>query len=162
MACYVRISPTNLLWSKIEAGMFKGTPFRLGHIMSLNWFQAINKAVRYTDKLAPEDFVNKFHDMRQLTDAFNDHKSDAYTPSWLNCLDESMNTWLNKYCPGFVVVPRKPHPFGNEYHTIANCDKGCPIMWRVLLREGKDRPKLANGQWAFPLKFEMEYRRLLS
>jgi hypothetical protein len=128
--------------------MFKGA--------SLNQFQAIDIAC--TDKPTPEDFVDKFHDVRQLVDAFNDHMSNAYTPSWLNCLDESMNTWLNKYCPCFVVVPRKPHPFGNEYHTIADGNKGCPIMWRVLLREGKDRPKLAKGHWAFPSKFEMELK----
>ena len=59
-------TPINLWWSKIQAGMFKGTPFRLGHIMSLNRFQAIHKAIRYTNKPAPEDFVNKFHDVRQL------------------------------------------------------------------------------------------------
>jgi hypothetical protein len=65
--------------------MFKGAPFPLGHIMSLNWFQVIDKAIRYTDKPAPEDFVDKFHYVRQLVDAFNDHMSNAYTPSWLNC-----------------------------------------------------------------------------
>jgi hypothetical protein len=48
-----------LWWSKREAGMFKGAPFRLGHIMSLNRFQAIDKAIRYTDRPAPEDFVDE-------------------------------------------------------------------------------------------------------
>ena len=77
-----------------------------------------------------------------------------YCPSWLNCLDESMNTWLDKYCPGFMCVPRKPHPFGNEYHSIADGDGGKPIMWRVKLQEGKDRPKNANGSWLYPSTFE--------
>jgi hypothetical protein len=31
-------------------------------------------------------------------------------------------------------------------------------MWRVLLQEGKDQLKLANGQWAFPSKFEIELK----
>ena len=53
-----------------------------------------------------------------------------------------------------MVVPRKPHPFGNEYHTIADGDKGYPIMWRMKLQEGKDRPKKADGTWAFPSPFE--------
>ena len=46
-----------------------------------------------------------------------------------------------------MVVPRKPHPFGNEYHSICDGnidddDKKCgnPIMWRIELQEGKDRP----------------------
>jgi hypothetical protein len=69
-------------------------------------------------------------------------------------LYESMNTWLNKYCPGFMVVPQKPHPYGNEYHSIADGDKGYPIMWRVKLQEGKDRPTKADGSPAFPLKYE--------
>ena len=57
-----------------------------------------------------------------------------------------------------MVVPRKPHTFGNGYHSIADDIKGYPIMWRMQLREGKDRPKLelANGPWALPSKFEME------
>jgi hypothetical protein len=34
-----------------------------------------------------------------------------------------MNSWLNKFCPGFMICPRKPWPFGNEYHSIPNSDK---------------------------------------
>ncbi len=65
-----------------------------------------------------------------------------------------MNVWLNKFCPGFMSLPRNPHPFGNEYHSIADGDKGHFIMWRIHLVEGKDRPKLPNGQFAFPSKWE--------
>ncbi len=67
-----------------------------------------------------------------------------------------MNSWLNKFCPGFTVCPQKPWPFGNEYHSIADGDENGhnPIMWRVRLVKGKDRPKLANGRWAFPTKWE--------
>ena len=57
-----------------------------------------------------------------------------------------------------MCVPRKPHPFGNEYHSIADgaTEKGLegkPIMWRVKLKEGKDRPKKLDGSWAFPSEF---------
>ena len=86
--------------------------------------------------------------------AFNEHMSASYTPSWLNCLDESMNTWKDKFCPGFMSVPRKPHPLGNEYHSIADGDDGKAIMWRIKLQEGKDRPKDAAGKFLFPSKFE--------
>ncbi len=64
-----------------------------------------------------------------------------------------MNTWLNKYCPGFMVVPCKPHPFGNKYHMIADGDKGYPIMWRMKRQEGKERPKKSDGSWTFPSPF---------
>jgi hypothetical protein len=65
-----------------------------------------------------------------------------------------MNVWLNKFCPGFMSLLHKPHPFGNEYHSIADSDKGHFIMWRIRLVEGKYRPKLPNGQFAFPSKWE--------
>ncbi len=58
---------------------------------------------------------------------------------------------LNPYDPGWMVVPRKPHPFGNEYHTICDGEVGCgnPIMWLVKLQEGKDRPdKAGPKKWS--------------
>ena len=69
-----------------------------------------------------------------------------------------MNSFLEKFCPGFMRVPRKPHPFGNEYHSIADgaTEKGLegkPIIWRVKIQEGKDRPKKPDGSWAFPSEF---------
>ena len=80
-----------------------------------------------------------------MLEAFNAHYESKYTPSWLNVLDESMNSWLDKYCPSFMVVPCKSHHFGNEYHSIADGDQGRPIMWRIKLQEGKDRPKKEDG-----------------
>jgi hypothetical protein len=69
-----------------------------------------------------------------------------------------MNSWLNKFCPGFMICPRKPWPFGNEYHSIVDSDENMQhlIMWRVGLVKGKDRPKLGNGSWAFPTEWENE------
>jgi hypothetical protein len=67
-----------------------------------------------------------------------------------------MNTWLNQNCPGFMIVERKPHPSGNEYHSIADGDDGKPIMWRIKIQEGKDRPKKADGTPAFPSAYEKE------
>ncbi len=40
-----------------------------------------------------------------MLDAFNNHMDKCYVPSWLNVLDKSMNSWLNKFCPGFMCVP---------------------------------------------------------
>lgn len=62
-----------------------------------------------------------------------------YCPSWVSCLDESISIWLSKFtCPGWVFCPRKPHPFGNEYHTI--CDTLTNIMYGIELVEGKVSP----------------------
>ena len=51
-----------------------------------------------------------------------------------------------------MCVPRKPHPFGNEYHTICDGEldgHSSPILWHAEIQEGKDRP-LALG----PKKFD--------
>jgi hypothetical protein len=55
-----------------------------------------------------------------------------------------------------MFLPHKPHPFSNEFHSIADGDKGRFIMWHVHLMEGKDLPKLRNGQWAFLSKWEQK------
>ena len=153
MACFEGVSDREMWWSSDPVTMEKGAPFRLNKYMSLRRFKAITAAMRYTN-IAPPPFQDRFHDVREMIEAFNDHYAKSYIPSWLNCLDESMNSWLCKHCPGFMSVPRKPHPLGNEYHSIADGDDGKAIMWRIKLQEGKDRPKDASGKWAFPSKFE--------
>ena len=94
--------------------------------------------------------------MRQLINNFNEHYLENYTPSWLICLDKSMNSFLDKLCPEFMSVQRKPHPHGNEYHSIADGDEGNTAMYRIKIQEGKERPKYANVKWASPSKFEGE------
>ncbi len=64
-----------------------------------------------------------------------------------------------KVLPGIHVCPPQASPFGNEYHSIADGDDGKPIMWRLKIVEGKDRPKKANGQWAFPSEFPVGFRK---
>ncbi len=134
--------------------MHDDAPFRLNGYMTRNRFEDIMSALKYTDKEPPSTFVDRFHKVRRMIDGFNDHDASEYSPSWLSCIAESMNVWLNKIGPGFMSLPRKPHPFGNEYHSIADGDKGRFIMWCIRLVEGKDRPKLPSGQWAFPSKRE--------
>ena len=110
--------------------------------MSRNCWEDICTALRYTLRPAPE-FVDKFHPVRELQDAFNEYYKNEYCPGWWNCLDESMSVWYNKFCPGFMCVPRKPHPFGNEYHTICDGEldgPSNPILWHAEIQEGKDRP----------------------
>jgi hypothetical protein len=154
MACFEGVSDRREWWSSEPINKFKGAPFRLNEYMSRQRHDKITQAMRYTNVEPPTNFVNKFHDVRQLLAAFNEHYEENYIPSYINCLDESMCTWFNKYAPGFMVVTRKPHPFGNEYHSICDGDNGAPIMWRVKLQEGKDRPKKSDGSWAFPEEFE--------
>ncbi|KAL7476545.1 LOW QUALITY PROTEIN: hypothetical protein ACHAW6_002401 [Cyclotella cf. meneghiniana] len=55
-----------------------------------------------------------------------------------------------------MCLSHKPHTFGNEYHSIADGDDKKPMMWCILIQEGKDCAKLNSGRWAFPSKYENE------
>ncbi len=85
--------------------------------MTKRHFLEITAGIVFTDVPLPTldqgGFLNRFHDVRKLIDMWNAHLASEYNPSWINCLDESMNSWPSKFCPGFMCVPHKPHPFGN-------------------------------------------------
>ena len=135
MACYDGITDRRMWWSEKPISMFEGAPFRLTQYMSGARFEQIVGALRYTDEAAPTGFTDRFHEVRSLADAWNDHYAREYKPAWINVLDESMNTFFNSLCPGFMVVPRKPHPFGNEYHTIGDgvYPGGTrPVIWHAM------------------------------
>ena len=125
-------------WSEKTINMFEGASFRLSEYMLGRGFQNIGAAIHYTNIELPS-FLDRFHDVQQTIEGFNDHYEGEYVPSWLNCVDKSMNSFLEKFCPGFMCVPRKPHPFGNKYHSITDgaTEKGLegkPIMWRVKIQ----------------------------
>jgi hypothetical protein len=122
-----------------EPSEFEGAPYRLNKYMSLYRFESILKSLRYTNIPSPA-FKDKFHDVRLLIQSFNIHMSKIFIPSWISCLDESMSPWTSRWtCPGWMFVPRKPHPMGNEYHSICCGESG--IMYGIEMVEGKDRPQ---------------------
>ena len=157
MACFDGITSRKLWWSEKPVSMFEGAPFRLNKYMTGARFEDIVSALRYTDEEPPTEFVDRFHSIRKLMGSWNNHYAEKYSLAWINCLDESMNTFFNHLCAGFMCLPRKPHPFGNEYHTIADgvlTGGARPVIWRAKIQEGKDRPK-KDGRWAFPSDFEV-------
>lgn len=126
-------------WSQDPPDMFSGAPFRLHSYMSKRRFELILKHLKFTIK-EPPTFKNPFHEVNDLIEGWNRHTQQCFSPSWVNCLDESMSVWTNRWtCPGWMFVPRKPHPFGNEYHSI--CCGLSGIMYAIELVEGKDRPR---------------------
>lgn len=125
-------------WRKESVDIFNGAPFRLNEYMSKNRFEDILAAMAYTDDNPPA-YVDKFHCIRKLIAAWNTNMHANFTPGWVNCLDESMSVWTSQWtCPGHMFVPRKPHPMGNEYHSI--CCGLSGIMFGIELVEGKDHP----------------------
>jgi hypothetical protein len=126
-------------WATADISAFEGAPFRFNIWMTRTRFEEILNALRFTDSPVPT-YNDKFFSVRQLIAEFNKNMSAQFVPSWISCLDESMCAWTSKYtCPGWMVVPRKPHPYGNEYHTICCGISG--IMYYIELVEGKDRPR---------------------
>ena len=123
--------------------MYEGAPFRLQQYMSRTHFEAILSAIKYT-KENPPAFVDCFWEVRELIDAWNESMLKNFSPSWINTIDESISKWINEFtCPGFMYVPCKPWPFGNEYHDAGCADSD--VIWQVDLREGKDRPVQLGG-----------------
>ena len=75
-----------------------------------------------------------------MVDEWNKNMVEQFTSSWVSCLDKP---WTNKFsCPGWMFVPRKPHPFGNEYHSV--CCSTLGIMRGMELVEGKDAPHVVE------------------
>ena len=121
-----------------EVDCFVGAPMRLGQFMLRKRFEAILKALAITERQPPA-FRDHFWDVREIIEAWNANMIEQFTPSWVSCLNESMSTWTNKYsCPGWMFVPQKPWPFGNEYHAV--CCSLSGILWQMELVEGKDSP----------------------
>ena len=97
MASFEGVSDRRQWWSSKAISIAGGAPFRLTEYMSLRRFNAITSSIRYTDHPPPSAFVDRFHEVRQMINAFNDHYEENYILSWLSCLDESMNSWLDKF-----------------------------------------------------------------
>eukprot|EP00957_Ditylum_brightwellii_P020742 1563810-Ditylum_brightwellii.AAC.1 len=67
-----------------------------------------------------------------------------------------MSIWTSKWtCPGWMFVPRKPHPMGNEYHTIA-CGKSGILYGREIVegKSWKGKTGLGKGSNHYTMKKE--------
>ena len=83
-------------WSSKDINMFEGAPFRLTHYMSRNRFEEILSAISYTNKHPPQ-MLDKFWEICELIDAWNDNMEAEFLPSWIYAIDESMSKWLNEF-----------------------------------------------------------------
>ena len=84
-----------------------------------------------------------FRPIRKFADAVQNKWRRSLTPSWFIVLDESMIPWLGKGMPGWMHVPRKPHPFGQELKNA--CDGETGIMINFEIYEGK--VPMAGKKW---------------
>ena len=92
-------------WSTYSINAFKGSPIRLHPWMSRTRFNKILAALSFTNQHPPA-FLDKFWNIRQMIDAWGATMNTAFATGYMNCLDESMSVWTNKFtCPGFMFVP---------------------------------------------------------
>jgi len=123
-------------WSSRPINEFDGAPTRFNKWMSKCRFDYILGALTFHDT-APPVYQDWFHFVHQLIDAWNKHMSTKFIPRWVTCWGEPMSIWKCA-CPSWMCVERKPHPFGNEYHSI--CCGLSGIMFGIELVEGHDEP----------------------
>lgn len=115
-----------------------GALFKLNEVMAYNRFYEITRSLTYIDIEAP-NYRYKFYEIRQFLASFNKKMKSIFLAGWVSCLDEIMSIWTRRWtCPGWMYVPRKPNPKGNEYHYIWCSVSG--IMYGIEIVEGKDRP----------------------
>ena len=75
-----------------------------------------------------------------MQEGWNKNMAAHFDPSWVSVIDESIQECINRYtCPGWIFVPHKAHPFGNEYHKIA-CAKS-KVVYNVETMEGRIEPE---------------------
>eukprot|EP00804_Cyclotella_cryptica_P014448 CCRYP_004791-RA/>CCRYP_004791-RA protein AED:0.45 eAED:0.46 QI:0/0/0/1/0/0.5/2/0/312 len=122
-------------------------PCNFRKYMLLKSFDAITAALSFADANKPT-YRNKFWEDRQLIAEWNKNMAEAFSPSWILCIDESMSIWHSRWtCPGWVFCPCKPHPCGNEYHSA--CCGMSGLMFAVEMVKGKTN--LADSDWLLAL-----------
>lgn len=117
-------------WSeKEEHPMFTGNNFGLYGI-SRNRFDEVISCLSFIPDV--EEPPTDLEQVRAMQTAFNKHMEDAYKPSWLVCVDESMVPWYRpSKCPVWIHIKDKPTQRGLEFHTAS--DHKPTVIFRVEL-----------------------------
>ncbi|CEP12858.1 hypothetical protein [Parasitella parasitica] len=72
---------------------------------------------------------------------------DTFVPGKYLCIDKSMNQWLGSGMPNVKKVPKKPHPIGQQFKTLADNHTYCILQLDTI----SDK---------FPSEFDNENRNL--
>jgi hypothetical protein len=136
MSCFSGLDRKDY-FSSAPITMEEGAPYRLTMYMPGYRFEQIMSCLTITPSVPSS--LDRFWEVRRIIYEWNKNMQEVYIPSWVSCLDESMSIWNQRWtCPGYVFCPRKPHPVGNEYHTIA--DGMTTILYAAEIVMGKDTP----------------------
>ena len=109
--------PRQMFWSNDTPDIFCGAPFCLHAYMPRKGYEAILKHLKLTTS-PPLAFKHPFYPVNDLIDALHKHTKALLQSKLVSCLVEFMSVWMNMWtCPGWMFVPQKPHPMGNQYHS---------------------------------------------
>ena len=83
------------VWSMGEVDYFVGAPMRLGSYMSRKHFESILKVLSITLQERPA-FTDHVWEVFGILKAWNSNMVEQFTPSWVSCLDKSMDVCSSK------------------------------------------------------------------
>jgi hypothetical protein len=120
ISCHPSISIDDF-FTPHEVTLTHSAPF-LADYMTHRRFNEITGALR-TAPPSDGGRPDKFYLVRKMLESWQEHQNTyGIHPGHLCCTDESMMEWMNKYCPGWQYVERKPMPWGNLFHTVESLD----------------------------------------
>ncbi|CEP07628.1 hypothetical protein, partial, partial [Parasitella parasitica] len=96
--------------------------------MSQNRFNNITRMHVFEVPSKEKQLDDPLYQIRSTIQAFNTYMSSCITPGKYLVIDESMNQWLGIGMPNLKKVPRKPHPIGQEFKTLADHHTYCILQ----------------------------------
>jgi hypothetical protein len=85
------------------------------------------------------------YQIRSTLETFNEHMASCLVPGKYSVIDESMNQWLGLGMPNAKKVPRKPHPIGQEFKSLADYHTDCILrLDTVSDPQYDDEPGMRN------------------
>jgi Transposase IS4 len=125
------IMTTNIIPDKGAYWQKSSFPFGpridFGRYISLERFEQLIRMHVFTVPDGRQHAEDKLYQIRGFLQAFNDNLEAALEPGRYLCVDESMNQWLGHGMPILKKIPRKPHPIGMEFKTVADTATNCII-----------------------------------
>lgn len=106
--------------------------------MSFKRFNDIMRMHCFEVHSAEKQQLDPLYQIRSTIDAFNSHMAACLEPGKYLVIDESMNQWLGVGMPNLKKVPRKPHPIGQEFKTLADHHTFCIVRMDTV---GDPKPK---------------------
>jgi hypothetical protein len=114
----VKHSDKKAYWKQGSSNFYMNIDFN--KYMSFKRFTDIIKMQVLEVPSKEKQVRDPLYQIRSTIDAFNDHMEQRIEPGKYLVIDESMNQWLGTGMPNLKKVPRKPHPIGQEFKTLAD------------------------------------------